>query len=126
MFDPTLGPDQAAALGVTPMSLDELMRTSRVVSLHAPWLPSTEGMIGAAELAALPDGATFINTARGALVDEAALVHELESGRIDAILDLTWPEPPAPDSPREQSRPAHGRTYGPQRSEFGLLDLRQI
>jgi phosphoglycerate dehydrogenase-like enzyme len=99
LFDPTLTDAEVLALGATPMSLDELMRTSRVVSLHAPWLPSTEGMIGAAELAALPDGATFINTARGALVDEAALVAELESGRIDAYLDVTWPEPPAPDSP---------------------------
>ena len=99
VFDPTLTDDEAVALGVTPMSLDELMRTSRVVSIHAPLLPSTEGMIGASELAALPDGATFINTARGALVDEAALVRELASARIDAYLDVTWPEPPAPDSP---------------------------
>jgi phosphoglycerate dehydrogenase-like enzyme len=99
LYDPTLRADDAAALGATRMSLDELMRTSRVVSLHAPWLPSTEGMIGAAELAALPDGATFINTARGALVDEPALVRELQSGRIDAVLDVTWPEPPSSDSP---------------------------
>jgi phosphoglycerate dehydrogenase-like enzyme len=99
LYDPTLSPDETAALGVTPMSLDELMRTSRVVSLHAPWLPSTEGMIGAAELALLPDGATFVNTARGALVDEAALVRELETGRIEAVLDVTWPEPPSRHSP---------------------------
>ncbi len=99
LCDPTLGADEATALGATLMSLDELMRTSRVVSLHAPWLPSTEGMIGAAELASLPDGSTFINTARGALVDEPALVRELQTGRIDAVLDVTWPEPPAPDSP---------------------------
>ena len=99
LADPTVGADEAASLGVTLMSLDELMRTSRVVSLHAPLLASTVGMIGAAELAALPDGATFINTARGALVDEDALVRELQSGRIDAVLDVTWPEPPAADSP---------------------------
>lgn len=99
LYDPTVDADEAAALGVALMSLDELMRTSRVVSLHAPWLPSTEGMIGAAELAALPDGATFVNTARGALVDEPALVRELQSGRIDAVLDVTWPEPPSLDSP---------------------------
>jgi phosphoglycerate dehydrogenase-like enzyme len=99
VYDPTLGSDEAAALGATLMSLDELMRTSRVVSLHAPWLPSTEGMIGVNELAAMPDGSTFINTARGALVDEPALVRELQTGRFDAVLDVTWPEPPAPDSP---------------------------
>ena len=56
-------------------------------------------MIGARELAALPDRATFINTARSALVDEDALVRELQSGRIDAVLDVTWPEPPSADSP---------------------------
>ncbi len=99
LYDPTLEADEAAALGVTLMSLQDLMRTSRVASLHAPWLPSTEGMIGAAELAALPDGATFINTARGALVDEPALVRELQTGRIEAVLDVTWPEPPSHDSP---------------------------
>jgi phosphoglycerate dehydrogenase-like enzyme len=61
-------------------------------------LPSTEGIIGAPQLAALPDGATFINTARGALVDEAALVRKLASDRISAALDVTWPEPPSADS----------------------------
>lgn len=99
LYDPTVSADEAAAFGVTGVNLDELMRTSRVVSLHAPLLPTTEGMIGASELAALPDGATFINTARGALLDEAALVRELESTRISAVLDVTWPEPPSADSP---------------------------
>ena len=99
LSDPTVRVDGAASLGVTLMSLDELMRTSRVVSLHAPLLNSTVGMIGSKELAAMPDRATFINTARGALVDEDALVRELQSGRIDAVLDVTWPEPPAADSP---------------------------
>jgi phosphoglycerate dehydrogenase-like enzyme len=99
LHDPTVSADEAAALGVRVLALDELMRRSRVVSLHAPLLPNTKRMIGAWELAALPEGATFINTARGALVDEAALVRELESGRVSAVLDVTWPEPPSPDSP---------------------------
>ena len=99
LSDPTVGVDEAESLGVTLMSLAELMRTSRVVSLHAPLLDSTVGMIGGRELAALPDGATFINTARGALVDEDVLVRELQSGRIDAVLDVTRPEPPVADSP---------------------------
>jgi phosphoglycerate dehydrogenase-like enzyme len=99
LYDPTLSTDDAEALGVRLVTLDELMRTSRVVSLHAPWLPSTEKMIGASELALLPDGATFINTARGALVHEEAMVRELQTGRIDAVLDVTWPEPPATHSP---------------------------
>ncbi|MBA8793684.1 phosphoglycerate dehydrogenase-like enzyme [Friedmanniella endophytica] len=99
LADPTLTPADAERLGVTLVDLDTLMRDNDVVSLHAPWLPSTEGMIGARELALLPDGATFVNTARGALVDEAALITELERGRIEAVLDVTWPEPPADDSP---------------------------
>jgi phosphoglycerate dehydrogenase-like enzyme len=99
LADPTLTAEQAEELGVELMSLDDLLATSPVVSLHAPWLPSTEGMIGAAQLARLHDGATFINTARGALVDQAALIAELETGRISAILDVTWPEVPETTSP---------------------------
>lgn len=76
-----------------------LARRSRVVSLHAPDIPATHGMCGRAFFAALPDGATFINTARGRLVDEAALIKELQTGRISAHLDVTHPEPPPLDSP---------------------------
>jgi phosphoglycerate dehydrogenase-like enzyme len=56
-------------------------------------------MFGARELALLQDGAAFINTARGALVDEAALIAELETGRIHAVIDVTEPEIPQPGSP---------------------------
>jgi phosphoglycerate dehydrogenase-like enzyme len=97
--DPTLTEVDAASLGVRLLTLEELLATSAVVSLHAPLLPVTAGMIGAAELARLPDGAVFINTARGALVDEEAMVRELLSGRIEAILDVTDPEPPDASSP---------------------------
>ena len=99
LADPTVDSRVAAELGATLLTLDELMATSDVVSLHAPWWPSTEGMIGARELSLLRDGGTFINSARGALVDESALIAELRTGRIDAIVDTTWPEVPAPDSP---------------------------
>jgi phosphoglycerate dehydrogenase-like enzyme len=131
LFDPTLGADEAAALGTTLMSLEELMRTSRVVSLHAPWLPSTEGMIGAAELASLPDGSTFINTARGALVDEPALVRELQTGRIDAVLDVTWPEPPAPDSrlwtlPNVTLTPHVAGSAGNELERMGASAVREV
>ena len=56
-------------------------------------------MIGAREFELMRDGATFINTARGALVDEAALIAELQTGRIQAVIDVTDPEIPPPDSP---------------------------
>lgn len=91
--DPYLSDEGAAALGVARVELDELLATSDVVSLHAPALPETAGMIGAAELARMMDGATLINTARGPLVDHDALVAELRTGRITAVLDVTDPEP---------------------------------
>lgn len=97
--DPYLSDEEARTLGVEKVTLPELMACSDVVSLHAPSLPETVGMIGRTELAAMRDGATLINTARGALVDHAALTQELVSGRLDAVLDVTEPEPLPPDSP---------------------------
>ncbi|WEX10125.1 hydroxyacid dehydrogenase [Chelativorans sp. AA-79] len=79
--------------------LDELMARSDVISLHAPSLASTRHMIGARQLKLMRDGATFINTARGALVDEEALLAELRTGRIQAVIDVTDPEIPSADSP---------------------------
>jgi phosphoglycerate dehydrogenase-like enzyme len=99
LADPTLTSADALALGVPLLSLDHVLATSAVVSLHAPLLPSTVGMIGPAQLELLPDGATLINTGRGALVDEPALIAELRIGRIEAILDVTDPEVPEPSSP---------------------------
>ncbi|KOX22838.1 MULTISPECIES: hydroxyacid dehydrogenase [unclassified Streptomyces] len=85
--------------GVELVPLDELCARSTVVSVHAPQLPSTYRMIGAAQLAAMPDGTTLINTSRGSLVDEPALLPHLVTGRLHAILDVTDPELPPPDSP---------------------------
>ncbi|WP_227497378.1 hydroxyacid dehydrogenase [Planctomonas psychrotolerans] len=90
---PDLSPAEAEALGARLVPLGQLMAESAVVSLHAPLLPSTVGMIGRAELAAMRDGAAFVNTARGAIVDTDALRDETRSGRISAVLDVTDPEP---------------------------------
>ena len=92
VYDPYLTPAEAARLGVRQVSLEELMASSDVVTLHPPLNPSTVGLIGAPELAAMRDGATLINTSRGLIVDQDALVAELRSGRIEAILDVTHPE----------------------------------
>jgi phosphoglycerate dehydrogenase-like enzyme len=97
--DPYLTPDEAARLGVTAVDLDTLLATSDVVSLHAPALPETERMIAARQLARMMDGATLINTARGVLVDHDALVAELRTGRLCAVLDVTDPEPLPVDHP---------------------------
>ncbi len=98
-YDPFLTEAAAAELGVKKVDLDTLLRTSDVVTLHAPSLPETHHMIGAAQLASMKDGAVLINSSRGSVVDEAALATELRKGRISAILDVTDPEPVATDSP---------------------------
>jgi phosphoglycerate dehydrogenase-like enzyme len=96
--DPFLDAGAAASLGATLVPLEELLATSDVVSLHAPDIPETAGMIGAPQLALLRDGATFVNTARPRLVDGDALERELRTGRIAAVLDVTDPEPLPPDA----------------------------
>ncbi|MEV6033860.1 hydroxyacid dehydrogenase [Nonomuraea sp. NPDC052116] len=93
--DPYLTED----LGVPHVGLDELIERCDVVSLHAPSLPETRHLIDAARLARMRDGATLINTARGALVDQDALVAELASGRLYAVIDVTEPDPLPADSP---------------------------
>jgi glyoxylate reductase len=83
--------------GLEYRALDELMRDSDVVSIHAPLTPETKGLISRERLALLRDRATLVNTARGALVDEDALVDELVSGRISAGLDVFVHEPAVPE-----------------------------
>lgn len=97
--DPYLTAAEADALGVQLASLPELMRTCDVVSVHAPHIASTVGMITADLLAQLPAGGTLINTARGELIDQDALLMQLVSGRINAILDVTAPDVLAPGHP---------------------------
>ncbi len=103
VHDPYLSTGDAAELGWTPVALDALMASSDVVSVHAPSTAETRHMIGATQLAAMRDGSTLINTARGALIDHEALTAELLTGRIDAILDVTDPEPLPDDHPLWQA-----------------------
>jgi glyoxylate reductase len=79
------------------LPLNELLRTADVVSLHVPLTPETHGLISRERLGLLQDGATLINTARGGIVDEDALVDELASGRISAGLDVFADEPRVPE-----------------------------
>lgn len=99
VYDPHLPATEAAALGVRPLPLDELVATSRVLSLHAPATDATRRLLDARRLALMPDGAALVNTARGSLVDTAALTAELATGRISAVLDVTDPEPLPAGSP---------------------------
>jgi len=99
VYDPFITTEEAAALGAQKVELDELLRRSDIVSLHAPAKPETHHMLDAGRLALMKDDALLINTARGSLIDEPALINELSRGRFFAFLDVTDPEPPAADSP---------------------------
>ncbi len=93
LYSPYCSVEEAQALGVTLCSLEEVLRNSRIVSLHDTLTTSTRGMIGKEQLKLLADGALLINTARGPLIDEAALLEQLISGRISAALDVYHSEP---------------------------------
>ncbi|TCR83864.1 hydroxyacid dehydrogenase [Rhizobium sp. BK376] len=99
VYDPIMDDSEAQQLGVEKLDLDALIATADIVSIHAPSLPATRHMIDARRLSLMKAGATLINTARGALVDEAALIDVLKSGRIDAVIDVTDPEIPDAASP---------------------------
>lgn len=99
VVDPYADPLEVQTAGGQLVRLEELLVRADTVTIHAPDLPETRNMIGAAELAAMRDHATLINTARGSLVDTAALEAECASGRLHAILDVTSPEPLPAGSP---------------------------
>lgn len=99
LADPYVDEAGAAALGVPLLPLDALLAGSDIVTVHAPQTPETRHLVGHRELALMPAGAVLVNTARGSLVDHDALVAELRSGRISAVLDVTDPEPLPADSP---------------------------
>lgn len=99
LYDPYVPPLAARDMRVSKVTLSELLSRADVVSLHAPLLAETRHLLGGPELALMKDGATLINTARGALVEPAALEAELVSGRLFAVLDTTEPEVLPPHSP---------------------------
>jgi D-3-phosphoglycerate dehydrogenase len=104
VFDPYVEPE--ALGGVAEMvELDELLVRSRFLSLHARLTPETTGMIGAAEIAAMPAGSVIVNCARGALLDYDALCDALDSGHLfGAALDV-FPEEPIPEGARLLTTP---------------------
>ena len=89
--------EEALALGIEYVTLEELLRRSDIVTLHAPSNASTRGMLGQAQFAMMKPGALFINCARGALVDSQALADALGDGRVaGAAVDVFPMEPPLP------------------------------
>jgi D-3-phosphoglycerate dehydrogenase / 2-oxoglutarate reductase len=92
--DPYVGKDALAAAGVEGVSFDELLARSDFISVHAPLSPATRGMMNAGAFAKMKNGAFLINTARGPLIDEAALIAALDSGHLGgAALDVVTEEP---------------------------------
>lgn len=104
-YDPILSDEEIRQKGATPVSLQELLATSDAISLHVPLLPQTRHLIGANEFATMKQGAVIINTARGGIIDEEALLRSLNDSHLGgAALDVTEIEPlPA-------GHPFYGRT----------------
>ncbi len=134
-YDPYKPSGYDKALGVRRVDrFDELLAQSHVLSLHCPLTEETHGMIGQRAIDLLPFGTYLINTARGALVDAAAIPAALRTGRLaGAGIDVLDCEPPPPDHPllaawRDPSHPAHHRLiinpHSAFYSEEGLLDMR--
>jgi D-3-phosphoglycerate dehydrogenase len=98
--DPYVDGGIFAGLGVEGVSFEDLLARADFISLHAPLLPATRGLLNAAAFARMKKGAMVVNTARGPLIDEPALVAALDSGRLGgAALDVVASEPLAKDSP---------------------------
>lgn len=98
--DPFASPEAFAAAGAEPVGLQRLLAGSDVVSVHARLADETRGMFDAAAFGSMRRGAHFVNTARGELVDQAALRAALDSGQLaGAVLDVFDPEPPPADDP---------------------------
>lgn len=100
VYDPHASEEEVRRLGAEPCSLDELFKISDFVSLHTPSLEDTAGMIRGYHFDSMKAGATFLNTARGAVVNEPEMIEVLKHrADLTAILDVTKPGPPVPDSP---------------------------
>jgi D-3-phosphoglycerate dehydrogenase len=99
-FDPFLSDEQIRARGVEPSPLDQLLKESDLVTLHVPLSPQTRHLIDESKLALVKPSASIINTSRGPVIDEAALIRALQEKRLfGAALDVLVQEPPAPDNP---------------------------
>jgi D-3-phosphoglycerate dehydrogenase len=99
-FDPYVEEDVARSFGVTLVELDELLRRSDLISVHAPLTEATRHLLGEREFRLMKPGAVLVNTSRGPVVDETALIEALNDGRLMAAgLDVLEDEPLPPDSP---------------------------
>jgi D-3-phosphoglycerate dehydrogenase len=99
-YDPYAPKEVFTAAGVESVSFDDLLARSDFISVHAPLLPATRSLVNAVAFAKMKKGALIVNTARGPLIDEPALIAALDSGQLGgAALDVVTTEPLAKDSP---------------------------
>ena len=99
-YNPFVTEEETRSLGVEPVSLDDLVRRSDYITVHAPLNNDTRGLIGAAQFAAMKDGVRVINVARGGIIDEAALAEATRSGKVGGYaVDVFTQEPPDADNP---------------------------
>ncbi|MBQ3231140.1 MAG: hydroxyacid dehydrogenase [Clostridia bacterium] len=100
LYDPFVSEEKAEAMGAKKASLEEVLKASDIISIHAPQIPETYHMFNAETLALMKKDAVLINTARGTIIDEKALYEHMKAGNLKyACLDVTDPEPPAEDNP---------------------------
>lgn len=131
-WDPVQPDEVLLGHGVRPCDLATLFRTSHVVSLHVPWLPETENLVGHDLLDSMQPGATLVNTSRGAVLDEDALVRILgRRPELTAVLDVTREEPPAADSPLYELpnvvlTPHIAGAYGPECQRLGACAVDEM
>jgi D-3-phosphoglycerate dehydrogenase / 2-oxoglutarate reductase len=99
-YDPLLGPEVSSKLGIEVVDLDTLYSRADIITVHVPLTAQTENMINDESIKKCKDGVRFINCARGGIIEEAALVRALESGKVaGAAFDVYVKEPPEKDSP---------------------------
>jgi D-3-phosphoglycerate dehydrogenase len=120
--DPFLADEVISSKGARPLALEELLRSSSAISIHAPLTPETWGLLGSSELALLPAGAYVVNVSRGGLVDTEALLGALDAGHLGgAALDVLEVEPPPPSAPAPRSPrlvvTPHAGWYSPEAEE---------
>lgn len=127
---PTAAPEVARRLRVELVPLERLLRESDFVSVHAPLRPENRHMIGREQLRLMKPTAYFINTARGGLVDEAALIEALQQGWIAGagldVLDVIDPFPPSPDNPLLKMEQVVHTSHSAYYSEASLSELGRI
>ncbi len=131
LYDPYLDAEQAETLGAELVDLEKMARESDVVTCHAPRLDGTHHMVNGTHFKLMKDDAIFINNAVGDNVDEAALIEELEKGRLFAFLDASSPQPPEPDSPLRRLpnvvlTPGHAALAGQRPSVIGEMAVEEL